>query len=92
VVDGVAVIDEAADDDRIGEGDDDFQYARPRFGAWGQREGIPQAVLVLAHAIDLGDQECGLMNMEAVILLVRVDDHPFFGVAELTVWSTRSSS
>ena len=38
---------------------------------------------MLRNTIDLGHQERGLMDVEAVILLVRIDDGPFLGISEL---------
>src|SRR5712691_4812308 len=64
VVDGVAVIDETTDDCRVGEGDHDFQHARPVIRRRRHREGISQAALVLTGAVDLGDQERSLMDVK----------------------------
>src|SRR5258705_1906087 len=83
MVDGMAVIHETADDYRVGEGDHDLQQTGSGIGCWRYREGVVQAVLVLGHAIDLGHQERRLMDMEAVILLVGIDDSPLLGVARL---------
>src|SRR5262245_47845051 len=78
----VAVIDEASDNHRIRERDDDLQCAGSRIRCRRHREGIPQAALAPAYAVDLGDQERRLMNTEAMVLLVAVDDGPFLGIAE----------
>src|SRR5438094_5530848 len=83
VVRGVAVIDEASDDHRVREGDHDLQCARRLVCRRRCRARIAQALFGSRDAVDFRDEKRSLMNMEAVILLVGVDDRPFLGVAQL---------
>ncbi len=58
-------------------------FARPAFCRGEQRDGIAQTVLTLRNTIDLGHQERGLMDVEAAVLLVRIDDLSILGISEL---------
>jgi hypothetical protein len=80
VVNRVTVIDETPDDHRIGKRDHHPEHAWPRICGWRYREGVSQTILVLPDPIDLSYQERRLMDMEAVILLISVDDGPLFGI------------
>jgi len=91
VVDGVAVIDEAPTITASVKGMTTF--STPDLPRWpAARRRCPAGRPRSPHAVHLGDQERGLVDMEAVVLVVGVDDRPFLVSPSLTVWSTRLSS
>jgi hypothetical protein len=82
-IDHMTMIDETAQDHRIRERDRDLDGARTLLGGRQDRECVTQAILIPRNAVDLDDEEWGLVDVKAVILLVGIDDRPHFGVAEL---------
>jgi len=77
VSDDVAVVDESTDDDRVGEGDDDFYFAP-------NGDDIVVAVTgeLDGFAIDFHDLEVDLMDMELVEFVGGVANRPLFDMAE----------
>ena len=77
VSDDVAVVDESADDNRVGEGDNDFHFATNRddiiVAVSGELDGF---------AIDFHDLEIDLMDMELVEFVGGVANRPLFDMAE----------
>jgi len=74
---------EAANDFRIGEGNDQLRGAGLSSGGGWNAEGVSQSVKVNWHSIDFRHQKPGLVDMEIMILRIPVQDRPLLGVAKL---------
>ena len=83
VVDRVAVVDKPTDDHGIGKWDDYFECGRALGCCWRYRKSIAKTVVVPRNAAHFRDQEGRLVDVEAMVLLVRINDGPLLGFAEL---------
>ena len=74
---------ELPDNLRIGEGNDKFGLTRFPVPQWWNAERIAQAIEMHGGAINLGDEETGLMDMKVVVLGIFVEYSPLFRVAQV---------
>src|SRR5215471_13134487 len=70
-------------DFRVGKRNDHFCSTRLSVPHGRNTKGVAQTVELRGDAIDFGDQESGLMDMEVVVLRIFVEDCPLFRVAQL---------
>ena len=76
------MVDEPANDYRVGERDDNFENARAMISCRRHRISVAQTIVAYRNPVDFRDQEGRLVNVEAVILLIHVYDRPLFRVAK----------
>lgn len=83
MIDRMTMVDKPTDDYGISERDDDLEHTKPLVCCRRYRKSVTQTLIVPRNAAYFGHQEGCLVNVEAVMLLIRVDQCPLFRIAEL---------